>query len=131
MMTDPVADMLTRIRNGLLARHDRVRIPASNTKREIARILRDEGYVKAYQQLEEGPQGEIEVELKYLDGDGSAITGIQRVSSPGRRVYCGRNTLPRIYNGLGVAIISTSRGILTDRQCREHGIGGEVLCKVW
>jgi small subunit ribosomal protein S8 len=131
MMTDPVADMLTRIRNAISARHDRVQIPASKTKREIARILREEGYVKSFESIEDGPQGGIEIELKYVDAEESAITGLQRVSKPGCRIYCGKGDLPRILNGLGVAIISTSRGVLTDRQCREHGVGGEVLCEVW
>ena len=131
MMTDPVADMLTRIRNAIRARHEHVRIPASNTKREIARILREEGYVKSAEPIEDGPQGGIDIELKYVDGEEAAITGIQRVSKPGCRIYCGKGDLPRILNGLGVAIISTSRGVLTDRQCREHGVGGEVLCEVW
>lgn len=131
MMTDPVADMLTRIRNAISARHDRVQVPASNTKREIARILREEGYVKSFEPVEDGPQGSIDIELKYVDEEESAITGLQRVSTPGCRIYCGKGDLPRILNGLGVAIISTSRGVLTDRQCREHGVGGEVLCEVW
>ncbi len=131
MMTDPVADMLTRIRNAIGARHDHVRIPASKTKHEIARILREEGYVKSVEPIEDGPQGAIDIELKYVGGEESAITGLQRVSKPGCRIYCGKSDLPRILNGLGVAIISTSRGVLTDRQCREHGIGGEVLCEVW
>ena len=131
MLTDPVADMLTRIRNAIGARHDHVRIPASNTKHEVARILREEGYVKSVESIEDGTQGAIDIELKYVGGEESAITGLQRVSKPGCRIYYGKSDLPRILNGLGVAIISTSRGVLTDRQCREHGIGGEVLCEVW
>jgi small subunit ribosomal protein S8 len=123
--------MLTRIRNAISARHDRVQIPASKTKREIARILREEGYVKSFESIEDSSQGGIEIELKYVDAEESAITGLQRVSKPGCRIYCGKGDLPRILNGLGVAIISTSRGVLTDRQCREHGVGGEVLCEVW
>ena len=131
MMTDPIADMLTRIRNALAAGHRGVSIPASKTKREIARILREEGYVKGVDQLAEGPQGTIAIELKYAADDGAVISGLQRVSTPGRRVYCAKHGIPAVLNGLGVAIISTSRGVLTDRQCRELGIGGEVLCKVW
>ncbi len=131
MMTDPIADMLTRIRNAMMAKHDSVQIPASNTKREIARILREEGYVNATASDPTGPQGTISVDLKYLPGRRPVITGIERVSKPGRRVYCGKADVPTVLNGLGVAIVSTSRGLLTDRQCREHGVGGEVLCRVW
>ena len=131
MMTDPIADMLTRIRNALGASHDTVSIPASNTKREIARILREEGYVNTVDAVEDGPQGAIRIALKYAGERESVITGIERVSKPGCRVYCGKEELPRVLNGLGVAILSTSRGLLTDRQCREQGVGGEVLCKVW
>ena len=131
MMTDPIADMLTRIRNALRADHDSVSIPVSNTKREIARILREEGYVQAVSSADPGPGASIQIELKYAGEREPVITGIERVSSPGQRVYCGKENLPRILNGLGIAIISTSRGLLTDRQCRQQGIGGEVLCKVW
>ncbi len=134
MMTDPIADMLTRIRNAITAGHHRVSIPASNTKHEIARILREQGYVKAVDKVEEGPQGVIQIELKYAGAPGESdavITGIERISKPGRRVYCGKDDVPPVLNGLGVAIVSTSRGVLTDRQCREQGIGGEVLCRVW
>lgn len=131
MMTDPIADMLTRIRNALAAGHPGVRIPASKTKREIARILREEGYVRSVDHDTEGPQGTIAIELKYAADQGAVISGLRRVSTPGRRVYCGKHEIPAVLNGLGVAIISTSRGVLTDRQCREQGVGGEVLCKVW
>ena len=131
MMTDPIADMLTRIRNAIRANHTEVAIPASNTKREIARILRDEGYINDVADREEGPQGAIDINLKYAGDQESVISGLQRVSTPGRRVYCGKDEIPKVLNGLGVAIVSTSRGLMTDRQCREQGIGGEVLCKVW
>lgn len=131
MMTDPIADMLTRVRNAIHAGHDQVSMPASKTKREIARILRDEGYVRGFESIDEGPQGRIEIELKYVGERQNAITGLKRVSSPGLRVYCNKTTLPIVLNGLGVAMISTSRGVLTDRQCREQGVGGEVLCEVW
>lgn len=131
MMTDPIADMLTRIRNALHAGHADVSIPASNTKREIARILREEGYVKAVEQQEDVAHGAIRIELKYAGGNESVISGIERVSKPGRRVYCGKDSVPAVLNGLGVAIVSTSHGVLTDRQCRDKGIGGEVLCRVW
>lgn len=129
-MTDPIADMLTRIRNGMSASHDTVRMPTSRTKSEIARILRDEGYITGID-THEGLPVELEVRLKYhVDGE-PVISGIERVSRPGRRVYRGKADVPRVLNGLGIAIVSTSRGLLTDRQCREQGVGGEVLCKVW
>lgn len=131
MMTDPIADMLTRIRNAIRAHHKNVAIPASNTKREIARILREEGYVNDVVVSDEGPQGAIAIDLKYVGDQQPVISGLERVSSPGRRVYCGKDDIPKVLNGLGVAIVSTSRGLMTDRQCREQGIGGEVLCKVW
>lgn len=131
MMTDPIADMLTRIRNAIQARHSTVDIPASNTKREIARILRDEGFVHSYEFVDEGPQGVIKIELKYAGDEQSVISGLQRVSKPGRRVYRKKDAVPKVLNGLGVAIMSTSRGVLTDRQAREHSVGGEVLCNVW
>lgn len=131
MMTDPIADMLTRIRNAIRANHDRVSIPASRTKRALAGILRDEGYVQSVDYVDAAPQGVIDIALKYAGERDSVISGIERVSTPGRRVYCGRGDVPRVLNGMGVAILSTSRGLMTDRQCRELGIGGEVLCKVW
>ena len=131
MMTDPIADMLTRVRNAIQAGHDQVSMPASKTKREIARILREEGYVRGFESIDEGPQGRIDIELKYVGDRQSAITVLKRVSSPGLRVYCNKTTLPVVLNGLGIAVISTSRGVLTDRQCREQGVGGEVLCEVW
>ena len=122
--------MLTRIRNGMSARQERVRMPTSRTKNEIARILRDEGYVIGVE-THEGVPAELEVRLKYLDDGSPVISGIERVSRPGRRVYRGKADVPRVLNGLGIAIVSTSRGLLTDRQCREQGVGGEVLCRVW
>lgn len=131
MMTDPIADMLTRIRNGLQAKHDVVRIPSSGLKKEIARILSEEGFV-ADVKTEGGETGrDIEVRLKYVDGRDPVIRRIERVSKPGRRVYCGKDDVPAVLNGLGVAIVSTSRGVLTDRRCRELGVGGEVICRVW
>jgi small subunit ribosomal protein S8 len=131
MMTDPIADMLCRVRNAIQAGHRQVVFPASNAKREVARILRDEGYVKSFESIDEGPQGQISIELKYVGGRKNAISGLKRVSSPGLRVYCNKTNLPSVLNGLGVAVISTSRGVMTDRQCREQGVGGEVLCEVW
>ena len=129
MMTDPIADMLTRIRNALRVSHEKVLIPASRTKREIARILRQEGFLEEVGEHDDFP-ARIELSLKYVNGR-SVITDLQRVSTPSRRVYRGKNDLPLILNGLGIAILSTSRGLLTDRQCREQGVGGEVLCRVW
>ena len=131
MMTDPIADMLTRIRNGLRAKHDSVQVPSSGLKKEIARILSEEGYVGEVK-LDQGENARnIEVALKYVDGRKPVIRHIERVSKPGRRVYCGKGGVPVVLNGLGVAIVSTSQGVLTDRRCRELGVGGEVICQVW
>lgn len=132
MMTDPIADMLTRIRNAIAARHERVQIPASRMKREIARILKEEGYIRDFRIETAGhPQGLLDIELKYDATHTSVIRGLKRVSTPGRRKYATYKEMPRVLNGAGIAIVSTSRGILTDRQCRERGVGGEVLCFVW
>ncbi len=131
MMTDPIADMLSRIRNGNDARHKSVEIPASKIKAEIARILLEEGYIKSYDVLEEGPQGKINVELKYGNNDEKVISGIKRISKPGLRVYAKSTEIPRVLGGLGVAVISTSKGIMTDREARKEQVGGEVLCYVW
>ena len=131
MMTDPIADMLTRIRNGLQAKHDTVRVPASGLKKEIARILSEEGFVGEVS-TESGEHGrDLELALRYVDGHQPVIRRIERVSKPGRRVYCGKDDVPAVLNGLGVAIVSTSKGVLTDRKCRELGVGGEVICRVW
>ena len=131
VMTDPIADMLTRIRNGIIAKHETVDIPASNIKREIARILLDEGYIKGYDVIEDGKQGLIRVALKYGKDGQKVILGLKRISKPGLRVYADKNTVPKVLNGLGISIISTSKGILTDKQARELGVGGEVVCYVW
>ena len=131
MMTDPIADMLSRIRNANNARHKSVEIPASKIKAEIARILLEEGYIKSYDVLEEGPQGKINVELKYGNNDEKVISGIKRISKPGLRVYAKSTEIPRVLGGLGVAVISTSKGIMTDREARKEQVGGEVLCYVW
>ena len=131
VMTDPIADMLTRIRNGIIAKHETVDVPASNIKREIARILLEEGYIKGYDVIEDGKQGLIRVALKYGKHGQKVILGLIRISKPGLRVYADKNTLPKVLNGLGISIISTSKGILTDKQARELGVGGEVLCYVW
>ena len=131
MMTDPIADMLTRIRNGLRAKHDSVLIPSSGLKKEIARILSEEGYVGEVK-LDQGDSARnIELALKYVKGRTPVIRHLERVSKPGRRVYCGKDGVPVVLNGLGVAILSTSQGVLTDRRCRELGVGGEVICRVW
>lgn len=130
-MTDPIADMLTRIRNAAHARHRRVDVPASKVKTAIAKILADEGYVQAVRQVEVLPQGKIRIFLKYSENEGSAIQGIQRISKPGRRVYVSRETLPRVMGGYGIAILSTSQGLMTGVNARQKGIGGEVVCQVW
>ncbi len=130
-MTDPIADMLTRIRNATMVRHDRTDIPASKMKLEIAKILKQEGYIRTFKLIDEGPQGVIRVYLKYSEDGQPAIHGLKRVSKPGRRVYRGVEELPKVLNGLGVAIVSTNRGILTDEQARRLRAGGEVLCEIW
>ena len=130
-MTDPVSDMLTRIRNATTVRHDRADIPASKVKLEIAKILKQEGYIRTFKTLEEGPQGLIRVYLKYAEDGEPVIHGLSRVSKPGRRVYRGADDLPKVRNGLGVAVVSTNRGVLTDEQARSLRVGGEVLCEIW
>lgn len=130
-MTDPIADMLTRIRNAILAKHEEVSIPASKIKLRIASILKDEGFIKDFQFIENHKQGILKIQLKYAPGEKSVIRGLQRVSKPGLRVYVKREEIPRVLDGLGVAILSTSKSILTDRACRELGVGGEILCYVW
>lgn len=130
-MTDPIADMLTRIRNALQSRAATVDLPASKTKLAIVKILEAEGYVRGHEVIEEGPQGVIRVTLGYTVGGQQVITGLERVSRPGRRVYRGKNEIPDVLGGLGVSILSTPKGIQTGRACRQMGIGGEVLCKVW
>lgn len=130
-MTDSIADMLTRIRNANIARHERVEIPASRLKEEIARILQEEGYIKSYRYLEDQKQGILRIYLKYSSDKQRVIGGIRRISTPGRRIYVNKSELPRVFNELGTAIISTSRGIMTASQCRREGVGGEVICYVW
>ncbi len=132
MMTDPVADMLTRVRNALAARHEKVQMPASRLKREIARILLEEGYVRDCAFRREGhPQGVVEITLKYDATNTSVLQGLKKVSTPGKRRYVSHKNMPKVLDGAGIAIISTSRGILTDQQCIADNIGGEVLCFVW
>ena len=131
IMNDPIADMLTRIRNALIARHDTVTLPASNMKKAIARILLDEGYVKSIDFIDDVVQGQIKIVLKYAQGKQSVIKGLKRISKPGLRVYARREELPKVLGGLGVAIISTSKGSMTDKEARNAGIGGEVLAYIW
>ena len=130
MMTDPIADLFTRIRNGLMVRHPRVDVPGSKMKARIIEILKKEGYIKNFRIYEDNLQGVIRVYLKY-SGDQSVIRGIKRISKPGRRNYVKRDAVPKVLNGLGLAIMSTSSGVMTDNECREKGIGGEVLGYVW
>ena len=130
-ITDPVADMLTRIRNANSAKHETVDVPASNLKKSIAQILLDEGYIKAYTVVDNGNQGVIHITLKYLAKKQAVISGLRRVSKPGLRIYAGADELPKVLKGLGVAIISTSKGVMTDKAARANHVGGEVLAFVW
>ena len=129
-ITDPIADMLTRIRNANTAKHPTVDVPASNMKKAIAQILLDEGYIKSFQLIDDGTQGVIRITLKY-NGNEKVISGLRRVSKPGLRVYAGADELPRVLRGLGIAIVSTSKGVMTDKAARAQHIGGEVLAFVW
>lgn len=130
-ITDPIADMLTRIRNANTAKHETVDVPASNMKKAIAEILNEEGYIKGYQVIEDGKQGVIRITLKYGQNKEKVISGLKRVSKPGLRIYAGAEELPRVLKGLGIAIVSTSKGIMTDKQARANHVGGEVLAFVW
>ena len=130
-ITDPIADLLTRIRNASSAKHDSVEIPASNMKKAICQILLDEGYIKDFKVVDDGKQGVITVKLRYLEGKKPVITGLRRVSKPGLRRYSNVEDMPRVIKGLGVAIVSTSKGVMTDRQARKENVGGEVLAFVW
>ena len=130
-MTDPIADMLTRIRNANMVKHETVDVPASNMKKELARILLEEGFIRGYDVIEDGKQGIIRIQLKYGQAGEKVITGLKRISKPGMRVYAAKEELPKVLNGLGISIISTSKGILTDKQARNAGVGGEVICYVW
>ena len=130
-ITDPIADMLTRIRNANSAKHDTVDVPASNMKKAIAQILLEEGYIKNFQLIDDGTQGVIHITLKYLAKKQQVISGLRRVSKPGLRVYAGADELPKVLRGLGIAIVSTSKGIMTDKKAREAHVGGEVLAFVW
>ena len=130
-MTDPIADLLTRVRNAMMAKHDNVDVPASRMKVEIVKILRDEGYIDDFTVRDNERQGVITVQLKYQSDGSRTIVGLERVSRPGRRVYRGKDEIPSVLNGLGITILSTSRGVLTGSTCRKLGVGGEVLCNVW
>ena len=131
MMTDPIADMLTRIRNGNKANHTSVSLPSSNEKRAIAQILLDEGYIKGFDVEEDNKQGILTIDLKYAEEGEKVITGLRRISKPGLKVYVKANEVPKVLDGLGIAIISTSKGLLTDKAARELNVGGEVMCYVW
>ena len=130
-ITDPIADMLTRIRNANNAKHDTVDVPASNLKKAIAQILLEEGYIKNFQLIDDGTQGVIRITLKYNAGKEKVLSGLRRVSKPGLRVYAGADELPRVLRGLGTAIVSTSKGVMTDKKAREAHVGGEVLAFIW
>jgi small subunit ribosomal protein S8 len=130
-MTDPIADMLTRIRNANNAGHKTVEIPASNEKKAIAGILLEEGYIKKAEYIDDDKQGIIKITMKYGEDKARVIAGIKRISKPGLRVYAGKDDVPKVLNGLGVAIMSTSKGVITDKEARRAGVGGEVICYVW
>lgn len=130
-MTDPIADMLTRIRNGNMVGHEKVDIPGSNIKRAIAEILKEEGYIRDAEFIPDNKQGTIRVHLKYGQNNQRIITGLKRISKPGLRVYASAEELPRVLGGLGIAIVSTSHGLMTDRKARQNKVGGEVICYVW
>lgn len=131
VMTDPIADMLTRIRNASSANHDQVDIPASRMKRELVRIFKEEGYIRDYKIVDDGGRQIIRVFLKYGPNKGKVITGIKRISKPGLRVYTQHDQIPRVLGGLGIAVLSTSLGVMTDKNARKAGVGGEVICYVW
>ncbi|RJQ18973.1 MAG: 30S ribosomal protein S8 [Nitrospiraceae bacterium] len=131
MLTDPIADMLTRIRNANMARLEKVDVPASKLKIEITKILKEKGFIKGFKVLRDKKQGIIRISLKYIVGNEKVITGLRRISTPGRRVYVDKMAIPRVMGGFGISIISTSKGIFTDEACRREGVGGEVLCNVW
>jgi len=131
VMTDPIADFLTRIRNANTVYHDKVEAPASNVKKAIAELLKQEGYIKDYETVEDGKQGVLRLYLKYGPNKQRVITGLKRISKPGLRVYAKKDQIPKVLGGLGIAIVSTSQGIMTDKQARKAGLGGEVICYVW
>ena len=131
VVNDPIADMLTRIRNAQVAKHDSVTMPASNMKKNIAKLLLEEGYIQSYEFIDDGLQGSIKITLKYLEKKQPVIVGLKRISRPGLRVYAACEDLPKVLGGLGIAIISTSKGLMTDKEARKNAIGGEVLAYIW
>lgn len=131
VMTDPIADMLTRVRNANTTYHEKVEVPASNIKKALAEILKEEGFVKDVEYIEDGKQGVLRIYLKYGQNRERVITGLKRISKPGLRVYASKDELPKVLGGLGIAVISTSKGIMTDKKARKEGVGGEVVCYVW
>lgn len=131
MVTDPIADMLTRMRNTLLTKTEKVDIPASRMKVEIAKILKEEGFIKSYKIIKDKKQGILRVTLKYTTDNRPVITGLKRISKPGRRVYTGKEEVPTVMGGVGIAVLTTSKGVLSDKVCRREGVGGEVLCYIW
>ncbi|MFB0565158.1 MAG: 30S ribosomal protein S8 [Candidatus Aminicenantaceae bacterium] len=130
-LTDPIADMLTRIRNAIKVKQKEVSIPSSRIKVEIAKILKEEGYIKNFKVIDDNKQGILIINLKYTEGNQSPISGLQRVSKPGCRVYCTKESIPKVLDGLGIAVVSTSKGIAVGKKCDELGVGGEVLCYIW
>ncbi|MFQ6070266.1 MAG: 30S ribosomal protein S8 [Candidatus Aminicenantales bacterium] len=130
-LTDPIADMLTRIRNAVRVKKKEVNIPSSRMKVEIAKVLKEEGYIHNFKVINDNKQGILNITLKYTEDKKSVITGLERISKPGCRIYCTRDSIPKVLDGLGIAIISTSRGITTGKKCEEWGVGGEVLCYLW
>jgi len=130
-LTDPIADMLTRIRNATMIKKKEVDIPSSHMKVEIARVMKDEGYIKNFRVVDDKLQGILKVYIKYAKNNVSVISGLKKISKPGCRIYCKRGSIPKVLGGLGIVIVSTSQGILTGRRCEELGIGGEVLCHIW
>ncbi|HMK55923.1 MAG TPA: 30S ribosomal protein S8 [Dissulfurispiraceae bacterium] len=131
MMTDPIADMLTRIRNSVLIKAEKVDIPASRLKVEIAKIMKEEGFIKSYKIIKDKKQGILRITLKYSQDNRPIVEGLKRISKPGRRVYVGKDEVPSVVGGMGVAVVTTPKGILTDKACRREGVGGEVLCYIW
>ncbi len=131
MITDPIADMLTRVRNANMAKLEKVDVPSSKIKIEITKVLKEKGFIKSFKVLRDKKQGVIRITMKYLESNEKALTGLKRVSTPGRRVYVDKTRIPRVMGGYGIAILSTSKGVFTDEVCRQQGIGGEVLCNVW
>lgn len=131
MITDPIADMLTKIRNAIKLKADKVDIPASRMKIEIAKILKEEGFIKSYKIIKDKRQGLIRINLKYTPNGVSVISDLKRISKPGRRIYVGKDEIPHVMGGLGIAILTTSQGVMTDKECRQKGVGGEVICYVW